>query len=423
MDLINNFSEILRKIYGNNQTVQKAKLFRYNNLMNRFSEHFTDNEVFLFSTPGRTEIGGNHTDHNLGRVIAASVNLDTIAITSKNENKNVTLYSDGYDKPFEINLNSLDKRNEEEGTTNSLIRGIASRFIQLGYNIGGFNGVMTSDVLPGSGLSSSASVEVMICNIFNSLYNDDKVPKEELAKIGQWAENNYFGKPCGLMDQLACAFGGIISIDFINPEKPEIKKVNFDFESQGYKLLIVDTGGNHEDLTDDYAAIPKEMKLVAKLFGKEVCREIEENEFLNNIKEIRDKVGDRATLRAYHFFQENKRVIKQVNSLEKNQFGQFLNLITESGNSSFKLLQNIYSAKNFEEQSVSLGLAFTEQFIHEKGKGAVRVHGGGFAGTIQVFLPDEYVEAYKKFTELIIGKSSIMTLDIRSLGTVCLNLL
>ncbi len=421
MELIENLTEILESLYGKDKKVIAKQLNRYVKLLDSFNDKFPQNEVYLFSTPGRTEISGNHTDHNLGRVIAASVNLDSIAVVSKNDSKKITIYSKGYSEPFEVSLESLSKIRQEEGTTNSLIRGIAARLVELNYNIGGFNCVMTSDVLPGSGLSSSASVEVLIGNIFNSLFNDGEIKNEDLAVIGQWAENNYFGKPCGLMDQMACAVGGIIAIDFKNPNNPQIEKVNFNLESHGYKMLIVDTGGNHKDLTEDYSSIPAEMKSVAKVLNKNVLRDVETDLFFSNLKVIRKKVGDRAALRAFHFITENERVVKQIELLRKNDFPMFLKYVNDSGSSSFKWLQNIYSTKNIKEQSIAVSLALTERFIGEKGEGACRVHGGGFAGTIQVFLPGKYVEEYKNYIESVLGKGTVMVLQIRSQGSICLN--
>jgi galactokinase len=276
---------------------------------------------------------------------------------------------------------------------------------------------MTSDVLPGSGLSSSASVEVLIGTIINALYNDNRISNEDLAKIGQWAENKYFGKPCGLMDQMACAVGGIIAIDFKDSSNPIVEKVEFDFESQGYKLLIVDTGGNHEDLTENYASIPKDMKKVANLLGKQSCREIDYQEYLDKLMEIRDKIDDRAALRVFHFIHENERVKSQVHALRQNNFAEFLNHVEDSGNSSFKWLQNIYSTKNAREQGLTLALALTETYLAATTSGACRVHGGGFAGTIQVYLQDEHVAAYVDSMEKIFGENSVYVLSIRSYGT------
>jgi len=406
------------KMYGNDNQVLKEQKERYQKLEDEFLQRFDDSDKYYFSAPGRTEIGGNHTDHNHGIVIAASVNLDSIGLVAKNQNNKIVLYSEGYSHPFEIDLNQLEIDEKEKGTTNSLIRGIAKRFKELGFNTGGFSGCMTSDVLPGSGLSSSASVEVLIGTIFNCLFNEGKISAETIAQIGQYAENTYFGKPCGLMDQMACSVGGIISIDFENNAKPIVKKVDVDFSKLGYSLVIVDTGGNHTDLTDDYAAVPMEMKSVADFFGKSVLREIDEKNIHENITELRSRTGDRAVLRALHFYEENKRVSQIVDALSNLDIEGFLQLIKESGNSSFKWLQNIFTTQNFREQGVTLGLAITEQYLNEIETGACRVHGGGFAGTIQVFIPSEFVNKYIEIIEKVFGKGSAMKLNIRSEGAV-----
>jgi galactokinase len=412
---------IFQKIYGKEQEIIDKQLSRYENLSKRFKEKFSREGIHYFSTPGRTEIGGNHTDHNFGRVLAGSVDLDSVAIVAPNENSVVSLYSVGYDGIFKVDLSDLSVKSEEKETTNSLIRGIAARFNELGYNIGGFDAYITSSVLSGSGLSSSASIEVLLGTIFSALYNDNKISPEELAIIGQYAENNYFGKPCGLMDQVACAMGGIVTIDFKNPSDPVIEKVDFDFEAQNHKLLVVDTGGSHADLTEDYASVPAEMKSVAEALGAEVCRELSMEKFLPSISKLRSSVGDRAVLRAFHFLIENERVVDQVNALKNNDFDTFLQLIKDSGNSSFKWLQNIYSPKNPGEQGVSLALALTEKYITDVKKGACRVHGGGFAGTIQVFLPNDLISDYIELMEGVYGKGSVTTLQIRPLGTLHLN--
>jgi len=302
-----------------------------------------------------------------------------------------------------------------------LIRGITAGFKNNGHKIGGFNACISGDVLIGSGLSSSASVEILIGTIFNHLYNNSKISIEEIAIIGQYAENNYFGKPCGLMDQLACAIGGIIEIDFNQPNKPIINKIEFDFLSTGYRLIVVDTEANHADLTGDYAAIPEDMKQVAKYFNKEFCSEISLGELIQNIKSLRANVTDRAILRAIHFLEENKRVVMQISALNENDFREFLRLVNESGNSSFKYLQNIYSSKNFEVQNLSLALAMTDIFIKEKGEGACRVHGGGFAGTIQVFIPEHLVEEYESYMSNIFNEKSVNVLSIRTIGATCIN--
>ena len=413
--------EAIHILYGNDKDLIKEQLDRYKKLIGQFNSHFESEELHFFSTPGRTEIGGNHTDHNHGRVLAASINLDSIAAVSKFDQKKVELYSAGYENPFHVDLNELEAVSEENGTTTALIRGVAARFKQLGYKIGGFTASITSEVLPGSGLSSSASIEVLLASIFNALYNENKIEREVLAQIGQYAENIYFGKPSGLMDQMACSVGGIIAIDFKDPMDALVKKVDFDFDKQKYSLLVVDTGGNHADLTDDYSSVPGEMKSVAKLFDAEVLREVSMDVYLEKIPCIREQDGDRAVLRGLHFLQENERVSSEVTALESGDFKGFLKLVEASGNSSFKWLQNIFTTKNVAEQGISLALALTEIYINEIGEGACRVHGGGFAGTIQVFLPDNNVVEYIKEMEQIFGEDSVQVLKIRSIGTTHLN--
>jgi galactokinase len=391
-------------------------LHRYENLRNKFLSLFGRNEVVFFSAPGRTELGGNHTDHNKGVVLAASVNLDTLAAVSLNDDNRVVLYSDRCDnEPVVVNLNDLGMREEESGTLISLVRGVAKYLNENHRNVGGFNAVITSDILFGAGLSSSASIEVLIGEIFNVLFNGGEISKETIARAGQFAENNYFGKPCGLMDQLACAYGGIIKIDF--EKDAEIEKINFDFESTDYALLVVNTGGNHADLTEDYAAVPREMREVATFFGKEFLRNVNESDFWNSITELHKKVSARAILRAAHFFEENRRVEKQAEALKKNDFPTFLRLVSESGNSSMKKLQNLFPANSPEEQSLLLAVVLSEKFLENK-NGVVRVHGGGFAGTIQVYLPREYVRDYKNFIEEIFGDGAATELKIRGVGVV-----
>lgn len=408
----------IRVLYGNDTGMVKEQLKRYEKLADQFDAHFKTGELHFFSTPGRTEISGNHTDHNHGRVLAASINRDSIAVVSKNKTNRIVLYSEGYDEPFDVDLNQLQVVENEKGTTTALIRGIAYRFNELGYKIGGFNAHITSDVLPGSGLSSSASIEVLIGNIFNVLFNNGDIAAETIAKIGQFAENEYFGKPCGLMDQMACAVGGIISIDFKDPANPLVNKVDFNLDMQQYSLLVVDTGGSHADLTDDYASVPAEMQSVANFFGAEVLREVSMAAYLEKIPALREQAGDRAVLRGLHFLQENERVVTQVAALESGNFQKFLKLVEGSGNSSFKWLQNIYSPNNVKEQGVTLGLALTEKYIADIGQGACRVHGGGFAGTILVFLPNDRIRKFKEFIEPIFGEESIQELRIRSIGAV-----
>ncbi len=385
-------------------------------LNKQYYDIFMASPNHFFSCPGRTEISGNHTDHNNGKVIAASVNLDTKAVVSKTDSTIVKIISEGFPEPFIVDISDSELKKEEKETTNALIRGIAARLNQLDHKTGGFNAVMKSHVLQGSGLSSSASVEVLIAAIFNNLFNDGKIPNEELAKISQYAENQYFGKPCGLMDQMACAIGNIIAIDFLQTDKPEVTRIKFDFNQTNYKLIVLDTGANHADLTEDYAAIPREMAEVADFFDKNNCREIDETSFISALPELKDKVNQRGILRTLHFFNENKRVDKQVIALENQHIDDFLSLVKESGNSSFKYLQNIYTPKNYKQQEVSLALALTEIFLKKINAGACRIHGGGFAGTIQIFLPSDKVKEYINYITPVFGPESARILSIRPVG-------
>jgi len=412
------FYALLAELYGQDEKTIRHHLDRYQRLISQYQQHFGADDLQLFSTPGRTEIGGNHTDHNHGRVLAAAVNLDSIAAAAKTTNDKIVLCSEGFPNPFIVDLRQLGPDPQETGTTTALIRGIAARFKELNLPIGGFKVCVASEVASGSGLSSSASIEVLIATILNHLYNDGRVAPEALALIGQYAENNYFNKPCGLMDQLTIAVGGIVTIDFENPQNPIFKKVNFDFGAQNYSVLVVNTGGSHADLTEDYAAIPQEMKRVAQALGKNVCREIAFDELLNNIVTLRSQVGDRAVLRALHFLGDNARVVEQVRALEKGDFAAFLRLVNESGNSSNKWLQNIYPSKSPSEQGLNLALAFTEDYLKAIGAGACRVHGGGFAGTIQVFLPNAALGEYVERMRGLFGEHAVSVLKIRPQGTL-----
>ncbi len=412
-----NKDSVLTNFYGKQYIGEQKK--RYIKLLENFKSKFPeDTEIMVFSTPGRTELGGNHTDHNFGRVLAASVNKDSIAVASKADNNTVTLFSEGYREIFKVELTNLKPVKEELSTTNSLIRGIAAGFVKNAYKTGGFNCFITSDVLPGSGLSSSASIEVLIGTIFNHFFNKNEISSVEIAKIGQYAENKFFGKPCGLMDQTACAYGGIISIDFKDNKNPVIVKQEYSFADSGYTLMVIDTGGNHADLTDDYASIFNEMSSVAGKFGKKACRFLTKQELLENIPEIRKELGERSILRCIHFFNDNERVIKQINALKENKIDVYLNLVNESGDSSWKLLQNCYTNKNPKEQGLTLALALSKEILDSRG--ASRVHGGGFAGTIQVYAPNEIVEQYRNSMEKVFGESAVSILRIRNTGTTAI---
>lgn len=389
---------------------------RFLGVVEDFSKHFGEDEnreLALFSAPGRTEVSGNHTDHNHGKVIAASVNLDAIAAASKNNDGIVRIKSRGY-KMDTVDINDLDVVDADSGKSRALVRGVVSRFKQLGYNIGGFDAATASKVLSGSGLSSSAAFEVLVATILNHLYNDGKVSPVEIAKIGQYAENVHFKKPSGLLDQTACSVGGFVTIDFKDPSAPVIEQVELDFSKTGHSLCIVDTKGDHSDLTDEYAAVRKEMEAVAAFFGKSVLREIEKQDVLDHAGEIAKAVSPRAVLRALHFFGENERVEKQVEFLKNENFEAFKALVTESGFSSYMYNQNVYSNKQPTNQPVSLALALCEQLL--KGKGAWRVHGGGFAGTIQAFVPNELLESFKKLMCSVFGEDSCYVLSIRPIG-------
>lgn len=418
---ISDIEKNFKTIYGNDENVIDNQKKRYASLIRNYYENFNVSEkTWILSTPGRTELSGNHTDHNGGKVIAASINLDTLIMFSGEENY-IKLKSDKYNETFIVDISDLEIKEEEKGTTKSIIRGILSGFKKNGFKVGGFSGFLVSDVIQGSGLSSSASVEVAIGSVLNFLYNDNAISPEVISKIGQFAENEYFGKPCGLMDQVACASGGIVTIDFKDNENPKIVNIAFDLEEFDYKLLVVDTGGTHQNLTDEYAAIPFEMKQIANYFGKVKCAELNYEEVLKSIYELRQKFSDRAILRVIHFLQENLRVEEQVNALINKDFRKFLDLVKNSGNSSYKYLQNVYSSKNVNEQPISIALAITEKFLMDVNEGACRIHGGGFAGTIQVFIPNKYVEDYIKIIEKIFGKNSVSVLSIRQSGSFVLN--
>ena len=405
---------ILKDLYIDESQLEYQRK-RYINALNRFTQLYGEGDVLIFSAPGRSEIGGNHTDHQNGEVLAASVNLDTIGVVRKTDDNVIRLVSDNYDEII-IRLDDVSVKEKEKETTKALIKGVVSGFLERNYSVGGFQAYITSDVLIGAGLSSSAAFETLIGTILSGLYNCGTVSATEIAIIGQYAENVYFGKPCGLMDQMASSIGNLVHIDFANPEYPYVEKIDFDMEKYGYRLCITDTKGSHADLTDEYAAIPKEMKLVAKYFGKEVLRDISINDVLDNITDLRKKLGDRSVLRALHFIYENKRVQKEVSALKAGNIGAFLDDVKASGNSSFKYLQNVYSNQDIKNQNVSLALFVSEMFLGQNG--VCRVHGGGFAGTIQAFVKNGYVENYKYEMNKIFGKDSCEDLRIRKYGGI-----
>lgn len=419
--IANGKNPLFKELYGVNEGVLKEQAGRYADLMNEFQKTYGADDVALFSSPGRTEIGGNHTDHNYGRVLAGAVNLDMIAVAAKNGTNTIRIKSAGYPE-FQVDLSTLAIDESQFYTSSSLVKGICARMKQLGYEIGGFDACIDGRVPKGSGLSSSASFEVLIGAIINHLFNAGKMSAVENGIIGQWSENNYFGKPCGLMDQTACSVGGLITIDFEDPSKPIVKEVDFDFVSTGFALVITDVGGGHDDAASqaEYASLPTEMKAVAAVLGAKVLRQVTLEQIVEKIPEIRKVTGDRAILRAYHFQGDNQRVVDQVAALENNDFQSFLKMVVESGYSSYMYNQNIFDVVHKDDQVVSLALALSEMIL--KGKGAWRVHGGGFGGTIQAFVPQELLDKYVETLEHVYGKGSCHKLFIRAKGSIKLDL-
>ena len=409
----------LMHLYGNRDGMLVEQTARYTGILKRHEElfHETEQEVMLISAPGRTEIGGNHTDHNRGRVLAAAVNLDTLSAVSARKDMEVHLYSDGY-PALVLDLNELAVVEAEKGTTAALIRGVAARMKELGYKIGGFNAAVTSSVASGSGLSSSAAFEVMVCAILDQLYNGFTLDFITRAKISQYAENVYFGKPSGLLDQMASSAGGLVTVDFRNDD-PEVRAMNFDFAKYGYSLVVVATGGSHADLTDDYAAIPAEMKQVAACFEEPYLRRVRPEEFYQALPKLRGNVSDRALMRAMHFFEEDERVVRQVSALDRNDLFAFMWEIICSGRSSYMYLQNVYAHN--DDQSLSLALAMAEHLLMDK-DGAWRIHGGGFAGTTLNFVPDSQLKHFIETMENAFGEKCCHVLSIRSEGPAVVKL-
>ncbi|MBQ1574420.1 MAG: galactokinase, partial [Clostridiales bacterium] len=369
----------------------------------------------IFSAPGRTEVGGNHTDHQHGEVLAASINKDAIAIVSKRSDDKVNVLAEGFGMT-NIELADLELREEEKGSTASLIRGVLAGLKDGGYILGGFDAYITSDVLIGAGLSSSAAFETLIGTVISGLYNDMNIDSVEIAKTGQFAENMYFGKPCGLMDQMACSVGNLVHIDFEDPANPIVDKVDFDFSKTGYVLAITDTKGSHADLTDEYAAVPSEMKKIASLLGHDVLRPIDFEDILDNIDMLRKEAGDRAVLRAIHFINETDRAGMEADALKNNDINSFIDLVKRSGDSSFKYLQNVYSNKDVSVQNVSLALSISDTILGADE--ASRVHGGGFAGTIQAFVKKQNASRYQKYMDKVFGDGACEILAIRKYGGI-----
>lgn len=410
-----------KELYGQEANILKEQADRYSDLMQEFKKIYGQDDVSLFTSPGRTEIGGNHTDHNHGRVLAGAVNLDNIAVAAANGTDTIRIKSAGYPL-FEVDITDLSIDEAQFYTSGALVKGISARLKALGFQIGGFDACIEGRVPKGSGLSSSASFEVLIGAIISHLFNNGTLDAVQNAIVGQWSENNYFGKPCGLMDQTACSVGGLITIDFKDPANPIVKALDFDFVKTNYSLVITDVGGGHDDPAsqEEYASLPTEMKSVANELGAEVLRDVSLEQIVEKIPEIRKKTGDRAILRAYHFHGDNQRVADQVVALEANDFQAFLNMVIESGYSSYMYNQNIFDVTHKDEQVVSLGLALSEMVL--KGKGAWRVHGGGFGGTIQAFVPQELVGKYVQTLEHVFGKGSCHKLFIRSKGSIKIEL-
>ena len=413
---INNgaLNEKFTTLYGK-ENVESAKA-RYIKAIEEFVALYgADRDLSLFSVAGRSELSGNHTDHNKGCVVAASISLDIIAVASPTSDTIVRVKSEGFDEDVVDIAKYTSPVEAKYGSSESIIAGMCAGLSANGHKVGGFVAYTTSSVLKGSGLSSSAAFEDMIGTIESHLYNDGKVDNVEISKLSQWAENVYFGKPCGLMDQVACAVGGIVAIDFADTKNPIITPIDFDMTAAGYNLCIVNTGGNHADLTDDYASVPTEMKAIAAYFGKAVLRETDEAEVIAAIPALREKFGDRAIMRALHFFEENKRVAKQKAALESGDVDTFFENVKASGRSSFCYLQNVYTTKNVSEQGLSLALCLAERVLGDK-KAAWRVHGGGFAGTMQAFVPHAKMEEFRATMEKVFGEGAVTELSVRPLG-------
>ena len=421
-----NFNELKTKLNNGDYNEQLKYIYASNDVdgyKNRFIEvmdgflstyNYEPDDMRLFSAPGRTEIGGNHTDHQHGCVLAAGLNLDVIAAVSLNEKNEVRIQSKGY-KMDVISLDDLEPKKEEYDRASALIRGVIKKISDLGYEIKGFDAYTVSSVLKGSGMSSSAAFEVLVGTIINGLFCNNEINAIEIAKIAQYAENVYFGKPCGLMDQMASSVGSIVAIDFEDTNKPVVEKVEFDFTKSGHALCIIDSGADHADLTDEYAGITIEMRMVANYFGKDYLREVNPLEFFDKLADVRAAVkNDRAILRAIHYFNDSQRAIDEVQALKDNDFERFLDIVKKSGQSSYMYLQNIYAAKSPTQQAVSLVLALCDEILGENG--AYRVHGGGFAGTVQAFVPNEMVDEFKAKIEAVFGEGMCHILSIRPVG-------
>ncbi|HIX14424.1 MAG TPA: galactokinase [Candidatus Hungatella pullicola] len=409
---------LMSVLYGENDA--DKNVVRYQQLVKGFLQKFGDKDILLFSSPGRTEISGNHTDHNHGKVLAGSINLDCVGVAAVNGTSKVNIVSETYNQSFTIDLDDLSPSDKKAGTID-LVKGLLKGFVEKGYEIGGFDAYITSNVISAAGVSSSASFEMLLCSMINEFFNRGKMDTVAYAHIGKYSENVYWDKASGLLDQMACAVGGMITIDFKNPSAPVVEKIDFDFGAHGHSLIIVNTGKGHADLSEDYSSVPVEMKKVAQFFGKEVCADITEEQVIDNLAKVREFAGDRSVLRALHFFEENKRVDEEVAALKEDRFEDFLAQVTASGNSSWKWLQNCFTNHDYQEQGITVALALTELFLARKKAGACRVHGGGFAGVIMAFLPNDMVDEYIAYIDKALGEGSAYPMSIRPYGAVCVN--
>lgn len=408
-----NLPALAKELYPKNQWEMQEK--RYTDAAKRFEELFGTPHTMIFSAPGRSEICGNHTDHNMGKAVGASVTLDILAFVSPREDGIVRILADGF-PAVEVDTADTALKENEKGDSAGLVRGIANKMKEKGYKLGGFNAYTTSNVFKGSGLSSSAAFEVVMTAILDELYNGGQMDRKEMALISQYAENVYFGKASGTLDQLSCAFGGMIAIDFEDPTDPKVRPIEFDFAQAGHSMVITDVHSDHADLTADYVAIKSEMQAVANFFGKKYLRQVALEEFEGQLPALREKLSERALIRAYHYFLENNRVDALHDALQNKDFEAFKQIVTASGNSSYMYLQNIYSDRTPTSQAMSLALCITQRLL--AGKGAWRVHGGGFGGTIQAYMPDNMVEAYTAEMNRIFGDGSSCVLQIRPYGPV-----
>lgn len=411
--------ELFKDLYGADNV--ETNMERYLYLADGFVKNYGDEEFELFSSPGRTEIGGNHTDHNHGKVLAGSVNQDCICAARKNGKNEIRIISETFHQDFVIRLDQLEPTEKATGTV-ALMRGILAGFKERGFAIGGFDAFTTSNVISAAGVSSSASFEMLICSILDYFFNDGKLTVTNYAHAGRFAENKYWNKASGLLDQMACASGGIVTIDFKDCENPKVEKIDFSLDEIGCDLLIINTGKGHANMSDEYSAVPVEMKKAAAFFGKEVLAEVDEEEFMAKIPELREKLGDRPVLRAFHFYNENKRVDAEVAALKEKRYDDFLKLICESGDSSWKWLQNCYCIETAQEQAICIALALTDLYLKDVPHTAYRIHGGGFAGVIMAILPKEKTAEFTAYMEEKMNDKCVFKMSIRKYGAIHLDM-